>query len=56
MKRPEELARRFLALADRDIKAFRKLSDDPGKAAGLAGGSGMPGPCVGTMRCDKERS
>lgn len=29
MKRPEELARRFLALADRDIKAFRKLSDDP---------------------------
>lgn len=29
MKRPEELARRFLALADRDIRAFRKLSDDP---------------------------
>ncbi len=28
MKRPEELARRFLALADRDIRAFRKLSDD----------------------------
>ncbi len=29
MKRPEDLARRFLALADRDIRAFRKLSDDP---------------------------
>lgn len=29
MKRPEELARRFLTLADRDIRAFRKLSDDP---------------------------
>jgi HEPN domain-containing protein len=29
MKRPEELAHRFLALADRDIRAFRKLSDDP---------------------------
>ena len=29
MKRPEDLARRFLTLADRDIKAFRKLSDDP---------------------------
>lgn len=29
MKRPEDLARRFLVLADRDIKAFRKLSDDP---------------------------
>lgn len=28
MKRPEELARRFLTLADRDIRAFRKLSDD----------------------------
>lgn len=28
MKRPEELARRFLALADRDIRAFRKLADD----------------------------
>jgi HEPN domain-containing protein len=28
MKQPEELARRFLALADRDIRAFRKLSDD----------------------------
>jgi HEPN domain-containing protein len=28
MKRPEDLARRFLALADRDIRAFRKLSDD----------------------------
>jgi HEPN domain-containing protein len=28
MKQPEELARRFLTLADRDIKAFRKLSDD----------------------------
>lgn len=29
MKRPEDLARRFLDLADRDIRAFRKLSDDP---------------------------
>jgi HEPN domain-containing protein len=29
MKRPEELARRFLTLADRDSKAFRKLADDP---------------------------
>jgi HEPN domain-containing protein len=29
MKRPEDLARRFLVLADRDIRAFRKLSDDP---------------------------
>jgi hypothetical protein len=29
MKRPEDLARRFLILADRDIRAFRKLSDDP---------------------------
>jgi hypothetical protein len=29
MRRPEELARRFLILADRDIKAFHKLSDDP---------------------------
>jgi HEPN domain-containing protein len=28
MKQPEELARRFLTLADRDIRAFRKLSDD----------------------------
>jgi HEPN domain-containing protein len=28
MKQPEELAHRFLALADRDIRAFRKLSDD----------------------------
>jgi HEPN domain-containing protein len=28
MKRPEELARRFLLLADRDIKAFRKLCED----------------------------
>lgn len=28
MKRPEDLARRFLTLADRDIRAFRKLSDD----------------------------
>jgi len=28
MKRPEELARRFLVLADRDIKAFRKLYED----------------------------
>ena len=25
MKRPTDLARRFLDLADRDIKAFRKL-------------------------------
>jgi HEPN domain-containing protein len=29
MKQPEELARRFLTLADRDIRAFRKLADDP---------------------------
>jgi HEPN domain-containing protein len=29
MKRPEDLARRFLVLADRDIRAFHKLSDDP---------------------------
>lgn len=29
MKRPEDLARRFLTLADRDIRAFRKLSADP---------------------------
>lgn len=29
MKRPEDLARHFLILADRDIRAFRKLSDDP---------------------------
>jgi HEPN domain-containing protein len=29
MKRPEELARRFLVLGDRDIRAFRKLSDAP---------------------------
>lgn len=29
MKQPEDLARRFLTLADRDIRAFRKLSDDP---------------------------
>ncbi|MDZ4854962.1 MAG: HEPN domain-containing protein [Nitrospirota bacterium] len=28
MKQPEELARRFLTLADRDLRAFRKLSDD----------------------------
>lgn len=28
MKRPEDLARRFLTLADRDIKAFLKLVDD----------------------------
>ena len=28
MKRPEDLARRFLVLADRDIKAFHKLSGD----------------------------
>lgn len=30
MKRPEDLARRFLTLADRDIRAFLKLADDPG--------------------------
>ena len=29
MKRPEDLARRFLTLADRDIRAFLKLADDP---------------------------
>ncbi len=29
MKRPEDLARRFLALADRDMRAFLKLADDP---------------------------
>ena len=29
MKQPVDLARRFLALADRDMKAFRKLSGDP---------------------------
>lgn len=28
MKRPEDLARRFLDLADRDIRAFHKLSED----------------------------
>jgi HEPN domain-containing protein len=28
MKRPEDLAQRFPVLADRDIKAFRKLSSD----------------------------
>lgn len=28
MKRPADLARRFLELADRDIKAFRKLVPD----------------------------
>jgi HEPN domain-containing protein len=29
MKRPEDLARRFLTLADRDMRAFLKLADDP---------------------------
>ena len=29
MSRPIDLARHFLALADRDIRAFRKLVDDP---------------------------
>jgi HEPN domain-containing protein len=29
MKQPSELARRFLSLADRDIKVFRKLVNDP---------------------------
>ena len=29
MKQPVDLARRFLALAERDRKAFRKLSGDP---------------------------
>jgi len=29
MKQPEDLARRFLALADRDIRAFLKLAGDP---------------------------
>lgn len=27
MKKPRDLARRFLALADRDIKAFQRLAD-----------------------------
>lgn len=31
MRRPEELARRFLTLADRDLRAFRKLSNDAEK-------------------------
>ena len=29
MKQPVDLARRFLLLAERDFKAFRKLADDP---------------------------
>ena len=29
MKQPVDLARRFLSLAERDFKAFRKLADDP---------------------------
>ena len=29
MKQPVDLARRFLVLAERDMRAFRKLSDDP---------------------------
>ncbi|MBI5428235.1 MAG: HEPN domain-containing protein [Nitrospinae bacterium] len=29
MKRPIDLARKYLALADRDIKVFLKLIDDP---------------------------
>ncbi len=29
MKQPVDLARRFLAMAERDIKAFQKLSEDP---------------------------
>lgn len=29
MKQPSDLARRFLSLADRDIKVFRKLVNDP---------------------------
>lgn len=29
MKRPVDLARRFLVLADRDIKTFQKLVHDP---------------------------
>lgn len=29
MKQPADLARRFLALAERDLKAFRKLAGDP---------------------------
>ena len=29
MSRPIDLACHFLALADRDIRAFRKLVDDP---------------------------
>jgi hypothetical protein len=30
MSRPIDLARHLLALADRDIRAFLKLVDDPG--------------------------
>lgn len=29
MKQPLDLARRFLALAERDVKVFRSLADDP---------------------------
>ena len=29
MKQPVDLARRFLSLAERDFKAFRKLAGDP---------------------------